>query len=73
MKNFKQIKDLILNTNIKDKKVRKEMEQFNSTNSNVTTEDGRELLFILQTERPDLYKKWQLEISSNLHVKLTAR
>lgn len=59
MKNFEEIKSLILDENIEDKEVKKEMEKPNLT---INQEESRELLVLLSKTRPNLFRSWQTEI-----------
>lgn len=56
MKNFEEIMSLILDKNIGDEEVKKEMERPNLT---INQEEGRDLLLLLSKERPNLFKDWQ--------------
>ena len=56
MKNFEEIKSLILDKNIRDEEVKKEMEKPNLT---ISKEEGKELLILLSKTRPTLFKDWQ--------------
>ena len=63
MKKIDQIKALILDVNVSDEEVKEEIEILDPDTSDITKEEGDEIVCFLKEKRPDLFNKWQLEIA----------
>lgn len=63
MKIVKEIETLILDINVLDEEVKKEIEKLDS--SKIIDDDRNKILSLLKEKRPILFSEWQLEIASN--------